>query len=233
MSLQDYDRPNVAVDAVIFKSININRGKRKGAGKALMVLLVKRSQDEYVGQWSLPGGFMGVTSLLQDTIEKKLREKAGVSNVYLEQLKTFDSPARDPRNRVLSVSYLGVTNDDTIIIESPQLETKWFMVCKDRLFAEDEVLEYDSLAFDHETIIKEGLNRLKGKLDYSDLAFHLLPKQFTIKEAQMLFEVILGYRIDSFRRKLGSRVIETGNMVQRVGKPAQLFEFNPNWIKEM
>ena len=234
MNFNDYQRPSVAVDTVLFRCVDIDRGHRKGNGKELQVLLIKRKDEPFVNSWSLPGGFMSCESgNLYDTAKNKLLEKTGISNVYIEQLATFDMLNRDPRGRVLSVTYLGVTNEEKYTKnESYTHEAKWFSIKNNSLETENIILNINELAFDHGTIIVEALNRLKNKIDYSDLAFYLLPEKFTIKEAQLLFEVVLGYRIDSFRRKLGKRVLETEEFVQRVGKPAQLFVFNKDWKKE-
>lgn len=230
--MAEYKKPSVTADVVLFRCIDVDKGIRKGPGKELQVLLIKRNVAPCKNQWSLPGGFVSCDDgMLLETAKTKLKAKAGISEVYLEQLKTFDALDRDPRGRVISVAYLGLAHDSRCIQTSGTCEAKWFKVC-------DIGVEYEisggtafingkNLAFDHWEIIKEGIERLRGKLEYSDIVFELLPEKFTIKEAQQIFEVILGYRTDSFRRKLGHRVTETNEYVQRVGKPAKLFIKTP------
>lgn len=225
MNFNDYEKPSVAVDIALFRCIDVDRGYRRGKGKQLQIMLVYRREEPFKCQWSLPGGFVSASSgLLDETAKTKLKEKTGISNVYMEQLKTFDMLDRDPRGRVLSVSYLGVTHEDSYVLDTDKnYVAAWFSIENGVLVSGNRTISFDSLAFDHKTIIFEALKRMKNKIEYTDLAYYLLPEKFTIKEAQLLFEIILGYRIDSFRRKLGNRIIETDEIVQRVGKPAKLF----------
>lgn len=231
MSIHDFEKPSVTVDIVTLKAVNTYINSKKGPGKALSILLVKRDEEPFKNKWSLPGGFVNVNENLEDKAKSKLLEKTGVKDLYLEQLYTFSDINRDPRGRVISVAYMALTNDEKLNqdIISASKETKWFTINDNTLISEDETINIKDLAFDHQNIIKTALSRLNGKIEYTDVAFHLLPHKFTIKEIQLLFECIMGYRIDSFQRKMGNRIIETDEIIKVVGRPARLFIFNKEW----
>src|SRR5688572_372939 len=121
----DFDRPSVAVDVVI---LTVDEG-------ALKVVLIQRTESPYDKKWSLPGGFVGIDESLEDAAARLLEKKAGLKNVFLEQLYTFGAPKRDPRMRIISVAYYA-------LIERSKLEAQ-------QLF---DVAEKKDLAFDHAKI---------------------------------------------------------------------------------
>lgn len=96
-----------------------------------------------------------------------------------------------------------------------------------------EVIESPDIAFDHAKIIEYGLERLRNKIEYTDIAFNLMPDLFTLTELQQVYEVILGRELlkANFRRKIANMVIETNKYTRDSGhRPSKLFRFNPNWI---
>ena len=190
----------------------------------LHVLLVPRHEPPYEGHWALPGGFMNPEEEPEETAQRKLTEKTGVGTVYLEQLATYGSPRRDPRGWIPSVAYLALI-DATVLLEV-ETEARWFPV-------DDQ----PSLAFDHARIVRNGIDRLRGKLWYSNIAAALLPARFTLAEARRLYEAIsgVGYEVSNFRRTLEqSEMVRPTDEVRQgsTGRPARLYEFverRPSW----
>ena len=192
----------------------------------LSVLLVRRSEPPAKGRWSLPGGFVGPTEDPAATVVRKLEEKAGVPPIYLEQLRTYAEPGRDPRGWLPSVAYLALVPAEVL---SPKRAggAAWYAL---------EALP--RLAFDHERIVRDGLERVRGKLWYSNIAVGLLPPAFTIAQAREVYEQVAGLRYDpgNFSRDLRASglVVESGRVAERggAGRPAQLFRFasaKPTW----
>jgi len=182
----EHPHPAVTTDIVIF---TIRR-------EELEVLLVKRGGDPYQGYWALPGGFVDIDEDLEACALRELEEETGVTGVYLEQLYTFGAPDRDPRERVISVTYYAMVPAERV---NPQAasdadDVGWFEV--DRL---------PPLAFDHESIIAMAHKRLASKLDYSTIALQFMPERFTLRELQQVYESILGETLD--KRNFRKRVI--------------------------
>lgn len=229
--IEDYEHPFVTSDVCLLSVGDVYMGRRRGLGKELQVLLVKRSEGPCKGLWALPGGFVAKGMRIEDTARNKTFEKTGLKDFYIEQLYTFDTPDRDERGWIMSVAYMGLVDKATIKSEyKGSEETKWFWFNGDILTDVDGTgidLEIDSLAFDHGEILKKAHERLAGKIDYTDVARYLLPEYFTIRDAQLTFKAVQGYQTDSFRRKLGNRVIETEEYQDdSYGRPAKLFKWN-------
>lgn len=212
--IQNYEHPYLTVDGVVLCYRN-----------GIEVLLVRRSEQPEQGKWSLPGGFMNIDQCLDQTLERKVAEKTGVSGFYREQLKTYDALDRDPRGRILSVAYLA-------LIRGEEVPGAWFHMNGNTLEKDTVKICVSDLAFDHGQILLDALDRMKNKLWYSDLVKYLLPEQFTIREAKTLFSLLGGRPTSMFRRDLGARVIEMEAAYatrQGRGRPAALFRWNPDW----
>jgi len=193
----------------------------------LQVLLIQRGQAPFEGAWALPGGFVNPQECLEDCALRELMEETGVSGVYLEQLYTFGSPDRDPRERIISVAYYGLTPVPAVEPRagSDAAGAIWFVV--------DQLPE---LAFDHADIIAKARERLRAKLDYSTIAFQFMPKKFTLSELQAVYQTILGEALDkrNFRKRINAQglVKPTGDQ-RRDGKhrPAALYRAShPNRV---
>lgn len=190
---------------------------------ALEVLLVKRKYDPFRSAWALPGGFLtDKDRTLDAAAERELFEETNVNNVYLEQLYTFGDKGRDPRGRVVTVSYLALLREEELEIKasSDASGVAWW-----------PVKEVPSLAFDHAEIIEYGLKRLKYKIEYTPAAFSLLPKKFTLRDLQVVYESILDHEIDNrnFRKKfLGAGILKQLDETSQEGsyRPARLYEFS-------
>jgi 8-oxo-dGTP diphosphatase len=190
----------------------------------LHVLLVRREEEPHAEMWSLPGGFMSGDERPEETAQRKLTEKTGVGAVYMEQLQTYGDPSRDPRGWIPSVAYLGLI--DAAVLREEESAARWFAV--DGLPA---------LAFDHAAVIADAVERLRGKVWWSNIAVGLLPEQFTMPQARRVFEAISGvtYEPSNFRRGLeqSGLVRAVGRAVKNgPGRPATLYEFverQPAW----
>jgi 8-oxo-dGTP diphosphatase len=206
-----YERPSVTVDVVIFTLIS----------QELHVLLVQRRRWPYEGYWAIPGGFINMDESLEDAARRELAEETGVRDVYLEQLYTFGDVGRDPRTRVISVGYIAVVRADAQKIRASEETTdvRWFPV---RALPE-------RLAFDHDQILAYAIGRLRSKLEYTTLAFQLLPEVFSILELKHIYEQILGEKLDkgNFYRKIKESDLleETPLTREGRGRPTRLWRF--------
>lgn len=206
-----YELPGVTVDLVIF-TVEYDR---------LKVLLVKRAEEPFAGFWSIPGGFLKTGESLDDAALRVMEDKTGVKEVYLEQLYTFGKPERDPRNRVITVTYFALIPWKNLI----QPESK--KVADLTWHALDEM---PSLAFDHQEILEYAINRLRAKAGYSNIVYGLLPEYFRLSDLQKMYEIILNKTLDkrNFRKKiLASGLLEsTGKKaLQGAHRPAMLYQF--------
>ena len=209
--LAEADRHAVAVDVALFTIQDAS----------LKVLLVKRNAPPFRGAWSLPGGFVRRDESVDEAALRELQEETSIRTVYLEQLYTFGDLDRDPRGRVISVSYYAVVDWEQFRISAGRQMsgTKWFAV--NRLPA---------LAFDHRDIVHAALERLRNKVNYTSVAFQLLPKKFTLSELQRAYEVIMGQRLDkrNFRKKMLQLGMLRDTKEQRSEgrrRPARLYAF--------
>jgi 8-oxo-dGTP diphosphatase len=209
--LEDYPRPSVTVDLVIFTI----------ADDDLKVLLIRRGLEPFKGRWALPGGFVDINESLEHAAARELKEEVGVTNVYLEQLFTFGEPKRDPRGRVISVAYFALVDAERqrIVAASDAASAEWHSV-----FAPPK------LAFDHKAILEYAVWRLRNKIEWTTVGYELLPKKFTLSQLQRVYEIILQKPVDkrNFRKKILAQgqireLNETrGDVAHR---PARLYSF--------
>ena len=206
----------VTVDAVIFGIEKDNTDNyRKLDEQSIKVLLVKREGYPYKDCYSLPGGFVLEGETFEDSLQRTLKNKTGLTNVYSEQLYTFGSVERDPRMRVISCAYISLLDTTRAKIT----DAIWMDL--------DEIKEL-SMAFDHGNIIEEAMKRLRGKINYTDIVFHMMPKEFTISELQQVYEKILGEKLlaPAFRRTISDKLEDTGKMTANAGhRPSRLFRY--------
>lgn len=169
----------------------------------LHLLLVERGREPFKGRLSLPGGFVRPDEDLDTCARRELEEETGVKGCYLEQLYTFGDPRRDPRGRVVTVAYFALirANQVKLTAGSDAARAVWL-----------PVKDLPPLAFDHDLIVATARERLAAKLDYSTIAFQLLPDRFTIREVQAVYETILGRELD--RRNFYKKILATGDLVE-------------------
>lgn len=105
----DYARPSVTTDVLVFTIKNRESlDVRKADKKDLRILLVKRKDHPYIGQWAIPGGFVDINESLENAAKRELKEETDLDNIYFEQLGTYGDVNRDPRMRVISVAYMAL-----------------------------------------------------------------------------------------------------------------------------
>ena len=234
----------VAVDLVV---LAVHRS-------ALRTLVVRRGESLDRGRWALPGGFVGAQEDLEAAAARELKEKTGLSvhvagngdAAHLEQLATYGDPGRDPRTRVLSVahlvlvsglgegqeSYTGVVRGSVLgDAAGGEPEVRWVPV--DELLPGGSEVHRRSapslLAFDHDRILAEGVDRARAKIEYSSLATSFCPPEFTVGELRRVYEAVWGVALDprNFHRKVTGTpgfLVPTGGTTSRQGgRPAQLF----------
>lgn len=210
-------RPAITVDVVIF-TLQDNADDRL---RSLHVLLLKRRFTPFADHWAIPGGFVKLHEPLDQAARRELEEETGLRDVYLEQLYTFGAPDRDPRTRVISVAYFALVRADQQPIRgsNESSDVRWFPV--------DRVPQ--PLAFDHDHILRVALDRLRSKLEYTTLAFELLPEVFSLPELKRTYEMILDEELDrgNFYRKIKEAdVLEpVGRQRESGGRPAALYRF--------
>ncbi|OPZ90376.1 MAG: Bifunctional NMN adenylyltransferase/Nudix hydrolase [Firmicutes bacterium ADurb.Bin419] len=273
-----YERPSVTVDMLIFTVTDEEKKNyRKLSEKVLRLLMIKRGDHPYLGQWALPGGFVNMDESMEEAARRELMEETNIDNIYMEQLYTWGDVGRDPRTRIISTSYMSLVDSGVLDVKANDDadDAKWFTVsCKlyqeqktvtqggyilQRLFKlnlsndEDnlsatikiekyvenrvtkvhrEIVEAKGIAFDHAKIIEYGIERLRNKIEYTDIAFNLMPELFTLTELQKVYEIILDTELlkANFRRKISDMVVETNEYRKDAGhRPSKLFKFNPEW----
>lgn len=211
-----YDKPSVAVDILLF---TVEDG-------LLKLLLVKRNEEPFKDRWALPGGFVKMNESLDEAAIRELGEETGVKNIYMEQLYTFGEPKRDPRTRVISITYMALAT-----------KTNWQLTASGdanqaKFFPTSEL---PKLGFDHLEIFKYGLERLRSKLGYTNISFGLLPDQFTLTDLQNIYEIILYKKLDkrNFRKKMLSMDLLLSVGIKSPGgahRPAELYRFKKKQI---
>lgn len=196
---------------------------------ALQVLVVRRGEPPYEGRLALPGGFVRPREGLGDAARRELVEETGIGHVpgHLEQLGSYGDPDRDPRMRVVSVAYLGLAADLPLPVAGGDArQAHWSPV--DGLPASG-----GPLAFDHATILRDGVERARAKLEYTTLATSFCTGEFTIADLRRVYDVVWGTGLDprNFHRKCTGApgfVEPTGRTTTAAGgRPAQLFRAGP------
>lgn len=200
----------VAVDLVL---LTIRQGD-------LQVLLIRRGIPPFQGQWALPGGFVLPDEDLDEAAARELREETGIDPAagHFEQLATYGAPGRDPRGRVFAVAYLALLPD----LPAP-------VAGSDASVADWRPAAGGGLAFDHDRILADGVERARSKLEYTPLATAFCSPEFTIAELRGVYETVWRTTLDprNFHRKVTSAegfVEPTGHATAGDrGRPAQLF----------
>ncbi len=213
----------VTVDTVVFGITKRTSGNyRKLDNQKLNILLVKRDNYPFKGCYSLPGGFVWQDETLEQTASRVLKSKTGLKHIFCEQLYTFGAVDRDPRMRVVSCAYIALIDTEMAKINGAE----WFSM---------EEIASLSLAFDHNNLIEEALKRLRGKINYTDIIFHMMPKRFTISELQEVYEIILGKKLlpAAFRRFISDRIQETDEFTKDAGhRPSRFYKVKDLQIED-
>ena len=188
---------------------------------SLQILLIKRSIEPFKGERALPGGFVMENETLQQAAYRKLADETSVKNAYLEQLYTFSEIKRDPRGRAISCAYIALMSRENVMIKpwDDAEEVKFF-----------DVKKLPKLAFDHKKIVEYAIQRLKWKMEYTNVAQYILPKKFTLRQLQDVYETILDQQIDvrNFRKKIEKLGLVKETWEKEIGvqyRPAKLYTF--------
>ncbi len=253
----DFDLLSVTTDILVLSISNEeNENYRKTTKKHMSVLLVKRDNYPFKDKWCLPGGFVGIDEDLEDSPKRILKKETNLENIYLEQLYTFGSVKRDPRMRVLSTAYMALVdknllnnnlapnaswfnikyfddNDSVLVLldnGNEQLKFKLKKVLREKTSDSYSYIieENNDVAFDHALIIYTGIERLKNKISYTDIAFNLMPEYFTLGDLQQVYEVILNKELldPAFRRIIANKVVKTDKVKKGEGhRPSVLFKY--------
>jgi len=254
----DFERLSMTADILIFSVSNEEeQNYRKTDKKKMSILLVKRDNYPFKDKWCLPGGFVSIDENLDDAPKRILKNETNLDNIYLEQLYTFGEVNRDPRMRIVSTSYMALV-DKNRLNENISNNASWFDITfyddKDNIvdivldnsnttisFKIEKILrerttdrytfktiKNDSLAFDHPLVILSGMERLRNKLEYTDIVFNMMPELFTLGELQQVYEIILGKELldPAFRRIIADKVEKTDKMKTGGGhRPSALFRY--------
>jgi 8-oxo-dGTP diphosphatase len=192
----------------------------------LRVLLIHRSGEPYQGMWALPGGQLHPDESLAEAAARKLVEETGVHDLFLEQLYTFSGLGRE--NGSVAVAHFALVDERRVRLrEEPVWEPRWFGVS-----------QLPELAFDNNSVIDNAITRLRNKLEYTNVAYSLMPDEFTLSDLQNVYESIFRRQFDkrNFRRRMLSQGIirPTGRSVSRgAHRPAELFEFTSRQPMEL
>ena len=203
---------NLSVDAVVF-------GYDKETGISLT--LIKRKNPPFQNAWALPGGLVKYAESLETAVERELKEETGIQVNYLEQLYTYGTPDRDPRNRVVSVAYYGLIRQSQFHLhaDTDASDAQWF-----------NINQLPDLAFDHQIIVDTAILRLKNKITYEPVGFELLDQKFPFIQLQTLYETIRGKKLD--RRNFKKKFLQLGILEKLPekhssgkGRPGSVYQF--------
>jgi 8-oxo-dGTP diphosphatase len=201
----------VAVDLVVLTVID----------GAFQALLIERGEEPFAGELALPGGFVRIAEGLDDAAARELAEETGVRVAHLEQLATYGDPERDPRMRVVSVAYLAMVPEPPSPTAGTDAAAAAWRPVRD--------LRAERLAFDHDRILEDGIERARAKLEYTTLATAFCPAEFTIAELREVYEAIWDEALDP--RNFSRKVLSTQDFVTPTkatttrggGRPARLY----------
>jgi 8-oxo-dGTP diphosphatase len=199
-------RFRIAVDLTI---LTIQHGR-------LMVLLIERGQEPFRGKLALPGGFVRAGEDLPEAAVRELDEETGIdgSGLHLEQVRTYAGPGRDPRGSIASVSYLAIAPDLPAPAAGSDAATAGWEA------AEPSRLKRRQLAFDHDQIMRDALERARAKLEYTPLATAFCQPPFTIGELRAVYEAVWGVPLDP--RNFHRKVTGVPGFVEPIGKERRL-----------
>lgn len=197
-----YRTPDGApADIVIFTiaSRDKDTGKKALPVRELQVLLIRRKNWPYEGQWALPGGFCMETESMYECALRELQEETGVADIHMEYFNVYSKPGRDPRGWMISHAFFALVGEETL--ENRQAASDAEDV---RLIPVREALGME-LAFDHRTILEDALAKVREKMLTTTIAKEFLPEEFTLSELyQIIQTVVAEFEEPNFIRKITS-----------------------------
>lgn len=253
MGIESYEHPYVTTDTVLFTTNKIeSKDPRAASGLELKVLLIKQEDSIFKDKWSIPGGFVDINKTDTESNRDTLLKKVGIYPTFLEQLFTYCDVDRDPRNRVISIAYIGMVKPEFVIENQKKMEDNtqfnksWATVIPEFIkgteilrslklvldaTGEELVIsesDYSSMAFDHGKMIYDAFVRIKNKLDYTGIVYNMVSRYFTINELRTLYNLFKGKEINNFRRQVDRFIKETRYMSYGGHRPAKLYTYNNN-----
>lgn len=222
--LTDYDpsqykKMSVAVDLLVF-TIEEDR---------LKLLMIEREEEPFAGKLALPGVFVGIDETLDAAAKRGIREETGLKDIYFEQLYTFGDVKRDPRMRIISVSYMALVPLEKLSFKAGKRTKDAYLVDVEELLASDR-----TVAFDHKNIISYARWRLANKVEYTLIAFHLVPEGFTLPNLQKVYEILLGKPLykANFRKKISEFIEETEFQTSGdAHRPSRIYRLKKEYVK--
>lgn len=205
-----YPRVPLTVDCVVF-GFDDNE---------LKVLLIESDISIFEGKWTLLGDFVRDNENLDDAAHRIFRERTGMSDIYLEQVRAFSNPGRHPGGRVITIAYCSLVNIHHHTLQKLDNSLHWHAVH-----------EISDMAFDHYDIVQTCYVWLQKRIQEHPLGLNLLPDKFSLRELQNLYEAILGINLDrrNFRKKFFSMdfLIDTNEYEDDVPhRPGKLYKFD-------
>ena len=205
------DQFYVAADAVVFTILD----------KKLKILLIKRGIEPFKGEFALPGGFVHLDENLDEAARRELEEETGVKGIFLRKMHSYEDVGRDPRGRIISIPFLALIDGENVKLHATTDAelAKWHPASS-----------LPELAFDHNKIINDGLELLRFEINNTNIAFQIMPDEFTLSELQNAYEIILDKKLDkrNFRKKikeLGILKSRQGTKMEGAHRPAKLYSF--------
>lgn len=186
-----YPHPAVTTDCVIFGY----------DGRKLKVLLIERGIEPYKGRWAFPGGFLNMDETAEEGALRELQEETGLTGPYIKQFHTFTDPARDPRERVITIAFYALVRLQDVRGGDDAARAQWFAL--------DEI---PPLAFDHEELLQKAQIALRRHIHFEPIGFELLPERFTMSQLQNLYEAILDVQFD--RRNFSKKMLRIGLILE-------------------
>lgn len=253
----DIERFALATDLLIF-TVTKGEAKtvRSLSDKSLSILLIKRGKEPFKDKWVLPGGFVKKNETLDEAANRVLEKETNLKNIFNEQLYTFSEVNRDPRDRIISTAYMALVDKERLKDDLSE-EASWFNIhieernAKIKVVLENDnesidfsikkeiinastkrysykIVDNDYIGFDHPEIMMVALDRLRNKVEDTDIVFNLMPEYFTLGELQQIYEVILGKKLldPAFRRIIEPKVEKTDKMIKTGGhRPSVMFKY--------
>lgn len=236
---------------------------RKTSKKHMSVLLVKRDDYPFKDKWCLPGGFLDIKEDLEDCPRRILAKETNLHDIYLEQLYTYGAVNRDPRMRIVSTSYMALVDknrlkdklsenaswfnvnyfeeDDNVLVQLDNGKEHFSFTIKKILREQTtdrytfEMADNQEIAFDHPLVIWAGIERLRNKVNYTDVVFNMMPELFALGDLQQVYEVILNKKLldPAFRRIIADKVEKTEFVKTGGGhRPSALFRYKKSTKKK-
>jgi 8-oxo-dGTP diphosphatase len=175
-------------------------------GTALKLLVIQRAFEPEKGKWSLMGGFVQQDENCLEAANRVLTQLTGLNGVYMEQLRSFSKPNRDPKERTISIAYYSLIDIHKYEKQiSDQYHPEWF-----------ELNHLPELIFDHNEMVEMAIKRLRYKAAIHPILFELLPEKFTIPQLQILYEAVYGTEFD--KRNFSRKLLSTGLLVKQEDK---------------